>query len=193
MGLPDFQESDQQIGDLSTLGEFWRWALSDLLNNRNRGVLAEFIVAKLLEIPLTHPRIEWDCADLKYRERLIEVKSAAYIQSWHQADERSTIQFDVSPHSCWDGRTNTYREGIKRWANLYIFTLFPRDPLNPSRDILDVSRWVFYVASTATLDESLGLTQKSVGLSTLIRICGEGATAESLKPTVDAILNASEH
>ncbi|MCC6615804.1 MAG: hypothetical protein IT320_20200 [Anaerolineae bacterium] len=188
MNFSIFHEPGEQIGDLATLGEFWRWALSDLLNNRNRGVLAEFIVAKLLEIPLTHPRIEWDCADLKYREHLIEVKSAAYIQSWHQADERSTIQFDVSPHSCWDGRTNTYREGIKRWADLYVFTLFPRDPLNLSRDILDVSQWIFYVASTANLNETLGAIQKSVGLSTLIRICGHGVGARELKPVVDATL-----
>ena len=32
----------------STIGDFWRWAYSDIANNANRGVLAEFIVGKAL-------------------------------------------------------------------------------------------------------------------------------------------------
>lgn len=32
--------------------DFWRWAFSDLRMNNVRGVLAEYIVAKLLNIPL---------------------------------------------------------------------------------------------------------------------------------------------
>ena len=31
------------------VGDFWRWAYSDLVQNTNRGVLAEFIVGVLLE------------------------------------------------------------------------------------------------------------------------------------------------
>ncbi|MHC4616924.1 MAG: hypothetical protein ACYTEQ_04130 [Planctomycetota bacterium] len=43
-------EVSQTIGGLSglTLGDFWSWAYSDVLNNRNRSILAEFLVASAL-------------------------------------------------------------------------------------------------------------------------------------------------
>jgi hypothetical protein len=34
-----------------SLLEFWRWRSSDLVSNTLRGVLAEFIVAKALDLP----------------------------------------------------------------------------------------------------------------------------------------------
>ena len=32
----------------ATVGDYWPWAYSDIVNNTNRGVLAEFIVARAL-------------------------------------------------------------------------------------------------------------------------------------------------
>lgn len=37
-------------GDL-TVGDFWRWAYSDILSNRNRGIFAEFLVGAALKTP----------------------------------------------------------------------------------------------------------------------------------------------
>ena len=42
-----------------TLGDFWSWAYSDVLNNRNRSIFAEFVVASALGLLIT-PRVEWD-------------------------------------------------------------------------------------------------------------------------------------
>lgn len=82
MPVPDFREPHEPIGDLATVGEFWRWAMSDLLGNRVRGLLAEFIVGRLLgDDTLSHPRMEWDSYDLLYRGHKIEVKSSAYTQT----------------------------------------------------------------------------------------------------------------
>ena len=47
-----------------TLREFWRWAVSDLVENTTRARLAEFIVAKALGIP-TEVRDSWAPCDLK--------------------------------------------------------------------------------------------------------------------------------
>jgi hypothetical protein len=44
--------------------DFWQWAGSDLVNNTARGRLAEYIVARALEIPLT-VRQEWTECDLQ--------------------------------------------------------------------------------------------------------------------------------
>ncbi|MBC7812134.1 MAG: hypothetical protein H7175_13350, partial [Burkholderiales bacterium] len=77
-----------------TVGDFWAWAYSDILSNANRSVLAEFLVGAALGV-LDKPRKEWDAVDLRYREKKIEVKSAAYLQSWQQK-QLSIIRFDFA-------------------------------------------------------------------------------------------------
>ena len=47
-----------------TVGDFWRWAYSDLLSNRNRSIFAEYIVGVALGI-VDNPRVEWDSVDLR--------------------------------------------------------------------------------------------------------------------------------
>lgn len=74
---------------------FWRWSTSDIVSNATRGVLAEFIVVKAMGNISSSVRNEWDAYDLETDDGIkIEVKSAAYIQSWHQ-DKLSTISFLV--------------------------------------------------------------------------------------------------
>ena len=63
--------------------EFLAWAYDDLLTNTTRGVLAEYIVATALGIRGT-TRIEWDRYDLQIDGIGVEVKSAAYVQTWEQ-------------------------------------------------------------------------------------------------------------
>lgn len=66
------------------LTEFWSWNQSDLIENRTRGILAEFIVKKALGIEDDN-RIEWDDYDLITEKGIkIEIKSGAYIQTWAQ-------------------------------------------------------------------------------------------------------------
>ncbi|MEB3356541.1 MAG: hypothetical protein VKK04_07425 [Synechococcales bacterium] len=76
-----------------TVQDFWAWAYSDILSNRNRSIFAEFLVAVALNV--THqPRVEWDAVDLRYDNKKIEVKSSAYFQSWQQ-EKLSLIRFDI--------------------------------------------------------------------------------------------------
>ena len=46
-----------------TVLDFWRWSGSDLLNNAQRGVVAEFLVARALGASGT-VRVEWDAKDV---------------------------------------------------------------------------------------------------------------------------------
>ena len=64
--------------------EFHAWAYDDLLTNTTRGVLAEYIVATALGVHDTR-RLEWDKHDLCVGDIGVEVKSAAYVQSWVQS------------------------------------------------------------------------------------------------------------
>ena len=76
--------------------DFWLWAASDLVGNTNRGRLAEFIVARAVGLGRGDVRSEWDVVDvLTPTGTKVEVKSAAYVQSWFQ-NKLSNIQFVVT-------------------------------------------------------------------------------------------------
>src|SRR5262245_56184857 len=95
--------------------EFWKWAYSDFLSNAQRGVLAEYIVARSLGCT-DRGRVEWDAYDLDAGPGLkIEVKSAAYVQSWSQKD-LSLIRFDIAHKRSWYSETNTYSPEATRSA-----------------------------------------------------------------------------
>lgn len=74
-----------------------------------RGVLAEYaedMVARALGIDTGGVRGEWAAHDLTPSSGVkIEVKSAAYIQSWAQK-KPSTIAFNVRATRAWDADTN---------------------------------------------------------------------------------------
>lgn len=94
--------------------EFWQWTCSDLTNTALRGVLAEFIVARALGAA-DGTRVEWDACDVRTADGLkVEVKSAAYLQSWRQAMP-SSIPFDVRPSLGWDAATFQYRS-VSSWS-----------------------------------------------------------------------------
>ena len=92
---------------------FWQWSVSDLVSNATGGVLAEFIVARALGIPVdTDVRNEWSAFDLKTPDGLtVQVKSAAYVQSWAQK-RLSTICFNVKPSRGWVSLPKTKSDSI---------------------------------------------------------------------------------
>ena len=170
----------------ATLGDFWSWAYSDILNNTNRAVFAEFVVGTALGVT-TSPRIQWDAVDLLYKSKKIEVKSAAYIQGWEQEGGLSRISFDVGERlSSWDSATNTYGTKSKRVADCYVFCVYAEKTDRRPASILDISRWEFYVVSTDLMNRMLG-TQKSAALSTIEGLTDPVAYA-LLRERVDSVL-----
>lgn len=145
------------------LSDFWSWANSDLVNNVARGVLAEFLVAHALGI-VGEFRVEWDDKDLQDKDGTkIEVKSAAYVQSWEQR-KHSPIRFDIAPKEGVDTATNETDNGPHRSCDIYVFCLLHRK--HEDIDPLNMGHWKFYVVKTCTLNEELGY-QKTMALSTL--------------------------
>src|SRR5512143_1909861 len=85
-----------------SLVDFWKWSVSDLVSNVTRGRLAEFIVASSLGIDLKIARDEWQAYDLITADgKKLEVKSAAYVQSWFQK-RLSSIIFTTRATRHWD-------------------------------------------------------------------------------------------
>ena len=164
--------------------DFWTWTASDVLNNILRGTVAEYIVSQAMEA-CTQVRVEWDTVDITAPEGIkIEVKSAAYLQSWHQ-DRPSAISFGIAKKRPWDPKTNQYGKTRVRSADVYVFCLLtPKDgrTVNP----LELTQWEFYVLPTRTLNSSLG-NQKTVSLS---RLKDLGAVALGYDQIRNAVLKA---
>ena len=164
--------------------DFWVWMASDVLNNTLRGMVAEYIVSQAMEA-CTPVRVEWDTVDITTPEGIkIEVKSSAYLQSWHQ-NRPSAISFGIAKTYPWDWKTNQYGETQIRSADVYVFCVLAHldgQTVNP----LELTQWEFYILPTSTLDSSLG-NQKTVSLS---RLKDLGAVALDYDQIRNAVLKA---
>ena len=139
----------------TTLGDFWQWAYSDIVGNINRGILAEFIVARVLGSPEA-VRTIWTSYDLDTSTGVkVEVKSAAYLQSWSQK-EVSWPMFSIGRTFGWDPQTGEDTKERRRHSDVYVFCLLAykddKHYLNP----LDLRQWVFYVVATSEIDAEFG-------------------------------------
>ena len=160
-------DGTEAIGDLGTVRDFWRWSASDLLSNATRGILAEFIVARALG-NTESVRREWDAYDVLTPEGIkVEVKSAAYIQSWHQ-DKPSQVVLRIAPTMAWDAKTNKLSTEKKRQADVYVFALLDCQDQRKV-DPLDLDQWRFFVLSSRVLDRKLP-EAKTIGLAGLMRL-----------------------
>lgn len=150
-----------------SVGDFWSWAYSDLINNTERGVLGEFLVYSSLFCPnSSQSRVNWTPYDiLSSTGRRIEVKTAAYLQSW-ESDYYSKILFNIAPRRTWHPDEG-YSADSSRHSDLYVFCLFTATSREQS--ILNLDLWEFYLLPTAVLDREKG-TQKSIGLQSLLQL-----------------------
>lgn len=166
-----------------TLFDFWRWSLSDLVSNATRGRLAEFIVANALRIS-THGvvRDEWSAFDLQTPEGVkVEVKSAAYIQSWFQSS-LSKISFRTPKTHAYDPNNNQLDVETKRQADVYVFAVLAHKD-KTTIDPLNVDQSEFYVVPTAQLDDRTR-SQYGITLPTLEGLAGKSVTYAELRVVV---------
>ena len=165
------------------LRDYWQWSGSMLLDNTQRGILAEFLVTAALDLH-NSPRREWDAVDVRLPSKItIEVKSAAYIQSWEQS-KYSTIRFGIAPrHYKWNSVTgeNEYSKTPKRWAQIYVFCIFKKKQAR--FDPLDMDAWDFYVIATSVLDQKVPV-QKTIGLRSLEQLSAHKCNYEDLKNVI---------
>lgn len=169
-----------------TLLDFWRWSASDLLGNTQRGILAEFLVASALELTMS-VREEWAAFDLQSQKgTTIEVKSAAYLQSWSQKTV-STISFSIAPTNTWDRETGRYANNKKRHADVYCFCLLnhkEKSSVNP----LNLGQWKFFLLPAKVLDEKHP-DQKTISLSSLMKLNPVNATYTTLNAAFKELEN----
>lgn len=165
---------------------FWQWSCSDLLSNATRGVIAEFLVAQALGIAAGGVRHEWAAYDLETPEGVtVEVKSAAYLQRWHQ-ERLSPISFLVPKTRAWDPNTGTFSSEVAWQAQVYVFALLDHKD-KATVDPMDVSQWAFYVLPTGRLPNEAG-SRRPIKLRALEDLECAPVRFEALQ---EAVLNAA--
>ncbi len=162
--------------------DFWQWSASDLVGNTARGILAEYVVARAVGVPTSGLREGWAAYDLETQDGLrIEVKSAAFVQSWNQ-QKLSAIQFVAPRKRGWDPETNVMEEQPSRHAHVYVFALLAHKD-KPTVDPLNLSQWRFYVLPTRVLDDRTR-SQHSITLASLEALAGPALDFWSLGEAV---------
>jgi hypothetical protein len=183
-GGEEFRSGGASIG--ITLDNYWRWAHSDLLVNIERGVLAEFIVACALGLSSTQTgvRLAWEPYDLVTPEGLkIEVKSAAYVQSWAQKDF-SHVTFTVTPRLLWS-ETEGWTLTATRSADVYVLALLEHKT-QETIDPLDLDQWSFFVVPTQVLNQRQR-SQHSITLPSLAKLGLERVTFTGLAKAINTV------
>lgn len=144
-----FHASGRPLG--FDLQSFWRWSDSDLMDNTARGVLAEFLVARALDLDLPVPRASWTPYDLVLANNsTVEVKCSAYLQAWGQRSLTSP-QFDIACKRAWNHEAGRFEGRARRWSDLYVFALHAHID-KPTADPLNVRQWKFLPVATRELD-----------------------------------------
>ncbi len=172
-GGEQFHANNGNLG--FSIKDFWIWSASDLMNNVTRGHLAEFIVAKAIGAA-EGVRNEWATYDLTTPNGTkVEVKSAAYLQSWLQ-DDYSTIQFSIRKTKALDWEKGGYRGKPKRHADVYVFALLAYKNENVIKDKetvnpLELNQWEFFVVPTSALNK-YPRSEVSITLNSLKTLSG---------------------
>lgn len=182
--------NDRPIG--LTIGDFWRWNASDLLNNTLRGQFCEFVVSSALGIDLSGTNDDWRPYDILFPnpepdkpDIRIEVKSSAFLQSWN-GKALSSPRFTIRPTRAWNPETG-YEETVKRQSDVYVFCLYSvTDP--QTADPLNLNGWKFMVLPTHILDELCG-NQKTISLLSLL---GLNPLSTSYAGIREAVLTCAE-
>lgn len=170
----------------ATVLDFWRWAFSDLRANNLRGIFAEWLVAKLLNLPLS-VRDSWAGWDLETPEGVkIEVKTSAYLQSWSQAS-LSNIVFSGLKGQTWDPQTG-YSGTPTFNADLYVFCVQVEQ--DASRwNALDLNQWRFYLVPR---EEIANQDYRTISLTTLSRLSPELTAPDFRRQALEMICRMAE-
>jgi len=172
-----------------SIADFWRWAYSNLAANNLRGHLAEFLVASDLKAT-ERVRIEWDDCDLHTESGIkVEVKSAAYLQSWNQS-KHSVISFGVAPTRAYDNKINARKSEAARNSDVYVFCLLAHKDKS-TLDPTDLDQWEFYVLPTETLNTKLN-NQQTLSLGRLMSLKPVKCRYGEISRTIDEALNAAK-
>lgn len=181
-GNESFLNGGQSIG--LTLLDFWRFQFSNIFDLQEH--IAEFLVAKALELDEPHNRDGWTLWDIVYRGIRIEVKETGYYYSWQKNDHKHDTprSWDIHETFVKDEKSNPTGQK-ERQNDIYVFCLNTGETPEDS-DPLELTHWEFYVVETAILNQKCK-DQKSISLSRVQDLTNKVPYTD-LKKAIDALI-----
>jgi hypothetical protein len=138
--------------------DFLSWAYSDLCDDVNKGIFAEWLVAKILGIK-SHRRYLWANSDLETSSGVrIEVKASAYWQSWKALNPDGSLKdlskVIIQPDNkirfgglvARDTIDNSKQEFGSLKSDYYCFC-FHTEKNYEAWNAMDISKWEFYLVA----------------------------------------------
>lgn len=179
----DGEQSFYFSGELYfTIGQFWKWAFSDLSLNTTRGILAEFIVGMILGAKMNFAKNDWDPNDLVLEDgTTIEVKSSGYLQTWKQKT-LSKIYFGGLKSK---NAIGAYKEKDEYNSQYYVFCVFNAKTDEEYR-LLDLSLWEFRILPRQTVEK---INVKSLSYDSLKRHSPDSFSVQTLRDGFKKIRN----
>ena len=170
--------------DNHNVSDFWKWAYSDLLQNTTRGVLAEYIVAVLLNVDNT-PRNPWLPFDLRLKDgTTVEVKTMSRLQAWAQK-QLSEPKVVISEKRSWDPDTGIMEQNPSLNADIYVICYFTSED-HSDADPLNLDQWNFFVLDKKEVADVLKKS-KSISLKALNKMNKRSLKAHELPSEVSSL------
>ena len=176
------------------MARFQQWATGNLVENRNRGIFAEWLVGQGLQaLDGQKFRQEWIPWDLQYRKARIEVMASGRSQAW-DPPRPSKPSFGIAvPKQIWCEKTKKWHQNDQRTrpAHVYVFCLHKPVPAT-NANVADPTTWEFWVLPAQVLDDQLGeqKTVRPTRLDGLAKRIGSGRLGWSeIKSAVDRLID----
>ncbi len=184
-GDEQFVNNGESLG--LTVRDFWSFQFSNILHDPDE--IAEFLVAKALDLEAPCNKLHWTLYDIDYRGKRIEVKETAYYHSFNEPGEVSSQRsFGIQKANSEYEDANTPNR-YERQNDLYVFCLL-NGTTSEEAWPLEVSHWEFYVVPTSLINEECG-DQKTVSLSR-VRSFAEPVSYKELRDVVDKTIDEIE-
>ena len=159
-----------------TISDFWKWGYSDLIQNINRGILAEYIVAWALNLD-KEPRNPWEAFDLITEDgKRIEVKSTGYLQSWDYG-MKPKPKFVIEEKQRWTDAG--LEKDVDYNADIYILC-YHKETERGNLDPLNLKQWDFWAFSKDEIIRLLG-GRKSITIKQLVKEGYQPVSVKDLK------------
>ncbi len=164
-----------------TIKDFWQFQYSNIWDMQED--IAEFLVAKALEIKVPFNRNGWTLWDIEYRGKKIEVKETGYFHSW-RADGKVSKQRTFGITRAYTDYKNKESE-YKRQSDIYVFCLNTGNTKEESNPLL-LENWEFYVVRTDRINAICG-NNKTISLGKVKTLSSKVAYA-NLKAEIDKLI-----
>ena len=186
-GLENFEFNGKKL-DYNFV-DFWRFHYSNIYDIQGR--IAEFIVAKALDIHESQNDQYWTLWDLTYKGLRIEVKETSYYHSFNKEGKVSQYRsFGITKaNGSYDPKISGNNE-FCRQNDVYVFCLntgYTKEESYP----LNLNNWEFYIVPTTVINEKCG-DNKTISLNRIKSLGYMAVPYDRIRETIDAIASEQE-